>query len=264
MRNFLRIFRTGLVLAFLGGLLGCAPTQTCDPASKTDPCLRILFIGNSYTYVNDLPGTFTALARSGRHTVETGLSAPGGWMLSDHANSQQTLALLTSSKWDLVILQEQSQIPSLEQSRASGMYPAARSLVNDIRQVGAKPMFFLTWAHRDGWPENGLPDYESMQLQVNQGYMTIAHELFVPVAPVGYAWLTVHRQNPGLGLWQEDGSHPTEAGTYLAACVFYALIYNQSPLKLAYRGNLPVETARYLQSVAADTVLNDASKWNFP
>ena len=59
--------------------------------------------------------------------------------------------------------------------------------------------------------------------------MTLANQLIAPVAPVGYAWLTAWLQNPQLDLWQADGSHPTEQGTYLAACVFYAVLFRQSP-----------------------------------
>jgi hypothetical protein len=62
-----------------------------------------------------------------------------------------------------------------------------------------------------------------MQFQVDIGYVRIAQELTVPVVPVGYTWLLVRGQNPQLDLWQEDGSHPTDLGTYLAAGVFYAV-----------------------------------------
>jgi len=232
--------------------------------SGVNPCPRVLFIGNSYTSVNVLPGMVAALAKAGGHPIQTGMAAPGGWTLAEHLNSTQTLDLLQSSKWNFVVLKEQSQIPAGEQSRSQEMYPAVRALVQKIRQTGAQPIFFLTWAHKDGWPEYGLPDYESMQLQINQGYMTIANELKAPVAPVGYAWLTTWLQDPRMDLWQADGSHPTEKGTYLAACGFYAVIFRQSAENNSYHAHLPAATVRYLQSVAADTVLSNPSQWNLP
>jgi hypothetical protein len=152
----------------------------------------------------------------------------------------------------------------MEQTRSQEMYPAARALVQKVRLAGAQPIFFLTWAHRDGWPENNLPDYESMQLQINQGYMTIANELITQVAPVGYAWLTAWLQDPELDLWQADGSHPTEQGTYLAACVFYAVIFRQTPENNSYRARLPAYIAHYLQTVASNIVLSDPTQWNLP
>ena len=238
-------------------LCSCSSFPDCTGTPSTNPCPRVLFVGNSYTAVNDLPGMVAALAKAGGHPIQIGMDAPGGFSLAQHLNSSHTLALLQSSKWDFVVLQEQSQIPAVEQTRSQEMYPAARALVQKVRQTGAQPLFFLTWAHRDGWPENNLPDYESMQLQINQGYMIIANELITPVAPVGYAWLTAWLQDPQLDLWQADGSHPTEQGTYLAACVFYAVIFRQSPENNSYQAHLPAAIAHYLQTVATNIVLSN-------
>jgi len=94
--------------------------------------------------------------------------------------------------------------------------------------------------------------------------MPIANELITPVAPVGYAWLTAWLQDPQMDLWQADGSHPTELGSYLAACVFYAVIFRQIPENNSYQAHLPSATAHYLQSVAASTVLSDPAQWNLP
>jgi hypothetical protein len=171
---------------------------------------------------------------------------------------------LKSSKWDFVVLQEQSQIPSIEQYRVESMYPAARLLIRQIKAAGATPIFFVTWAHRDGWPKNGLNGYESMQLQIDHGYLVIAQELSVPVAPVGYAWLMARRYNPQLDLWQRDGSHPNEQGTYLTACVFYATLFRESPEGLTYLAHLPKEVARGLQTIASNTVLKNLKQWNLP
>ena len=69
-------------------------------------------------------------------------------------------------------------------------------------------------------------------------------------------------QNSQLDLWQADGSHPTEQGTYLAACVFYAVIFRQSPKGLTYQAGLTKETATFLQQIAGTTVLDNAAQWN--
>ena len=136
------------------------------------------------------------------------------------------------------------------------MYPAAREFVQKIKATGAMPIFFVTWAHRDGWTENGMNDYESMQAQINYGYVEIAQELNAPIAPVGAAWLTAVKEHPELVLWQADGSHPTEQGTYLAACVFYAVVFHESPDGLKYRASLSKENSKTIQSIASRAVLN--------
>jgi hypothetical protein len=212
-------------------------------------------LGNSYTFVNDLPNTFAQLANAGKHAVRVGIVAEGGWTLADHVQSGGTHKALRATNWDYVVLQEQSQIPSVEQSRTFSMYPAARALVQEIRDRNASPIFFLTWAHRDGYLEQGMRDYESMQSQIKDGYVAISRELNVTVAEVGSAWLAAVRTHPELNLWQEDGSHPSEEGTYLAACVFYALIFQESPIDLPYRAGLSREIATTLQTIASKTVL---------
>ena len=237
-------------------------TVGCAPSCTTDACTRVLFIGNSYTFVNDLPSTFAGLARAGGHAVETGMAAEGGFRLLDHELSSKTQKAIQSAQWNYVVLQEQSQIPSMQFSRDETMYPSARSLVKTIEASGGRPVFFMTWAHRDGWPENGLPNYEAMQFAINKSYLGIAYELNVPVAPVGSAWMTATRFYPQVELWQADGSHPSEQGTYLAACVFYAAIFRESPQGLSYHANLPEETAEQIQKIAAETVLNNPSQWN--
>ena len=142
------------------------------------------------------------------------------------------------------------------------MYPAVRLLDGDIRQAGAKPVLYMTWGRKNGFPEVGFSNFSSMQEQLTFGYLNIAHELGIRVAPVGVAWETAHERKPSLELWQGDGSHPTLAGTYLAACVFYAVLYQESPEELKYKVGLSRETARFLQSLAAETVLGHLKRWN--
>jgi hypothetical protein len=129
-----------------------------------------------------------------------------------------------------------------------------------IRGAGAEPIFFLTWAHRYGWPENGLLGYSSMQAAVDDGYVAIASEQRAVSAPVGDAWSPLLDREPQADLWQSDGSHPTIEGTYLAACVFYATIFGQSPRGLAYRADLPDDEAATVQEVAARVVLGDPAR----
>lgn len=247
------------VLIFIAS--GCAPTVSCSDDSE---CTQILFIGNSYTSVNDLPGTLTRLINSSEHRIEATMIAPGGWFLADHVKSAETINLINSQKWDFVVLQEQSQVPASIQMRATQTYPAARTLVGNIKANGSTPMLFITWAHRDGWPEQNIPTYEKMQLAIDDGYTTIGQELKVRMSPVGFAWLKMRQQNPQMNLWQDDGSHPNEMGTYLAACVFYASIFHESPEGLSYKGGLSKEDAKLLQQTAASAVLDYASYWNIP
>lgn len=254
-----------LVCLLVLTLNSCTLDSLLPKSCSEDPaCMRILFIGNSYTFTNDLPGSLVKLAEAGGKRIETGMVATGGWSLSDHLKSADSLAQINASKWNYIVLQEQSTIPASTSARETQMYPAARELAGKINATGAKTILFITWAHRDGWPENKMPTYESMQRAINSGYFTLGKQLQVSMAPVGYAWLKLHQQNPQLNLWQEDGSHPNETGTYLATCIFYTTLFQKSPEGLSYQGNLASEDALLIQKVAADTVLNDQKAWNLP
>lgn len=219
-------------------------------------CVRVLFIGNSYTYVNDLPTVFTRLAKSGGHNVQTGLLAGGGWTFEMHLQAARTQETLTSSHWDYVVLQEQSEIPAILSAREQSMFPSARELVAEIRAVDAVPIFFQTWGHLDGDKIYGIPDYAAMQYALDEGYRQIGQELGVTVAPVGDAWWQANHQQLALELWQPDNSHPTAQGTYLAACVFYKTIFGESPVGLAYTGGLATETVRKLQALAGQLTIH--------
>ena len=83
----------------------------------------------------------------------------------------------------------------------------------------------------------------------------------VPVAPVGYTWYQVRHDHPEIVLWQDDGVHPTPAGTYLAACVFYASIFRQSPVGLSFRGGVSDAQAQVLQAEAGQHVLDLSEEW---
>lgn len=228
-----------------------AVAQPTEIPSPTPRPLRVLFIGNSYTFTNDLPERFAELMRAGDQAVETGQCTYGGWSLSNHAASDETLGRIAGGDWDTVVLQEQSVVHNVE----GGMYPAVRRLDAKIRAAGAETVLFMTWGRRRGLGTQGVPDYESMQAQIAANYGRIAEEMGVAVAPVGIAWQEALARDPELELWGRDGSHPSLAGTYLAASVFYAVLCGESPEGLAYTAGLPEEAARFLQRVAGETVL---------
>jgi hypothetical protein len=240
-------------------MTGCAGAQD-DIAD--DNTMRILFIGNSYTYSHDMPSTFANLMQASGHKVEVEVVASGGQTLAGHAASTSTLAKIETGNWDYVIVQEQSVIPSKQSEREQQMYPPARTLDRVIRENGGKTVLFMTWGRRDGLSGEGFADFASMQAQLGAGYREIGDELDAVVAPVGIVWQNGLAQQSQLELWDSDGSHPSRTGAYLTACVFYAAISRESPEGLTYRAGLPEETAQFLQTIAAETVLDEPERWN--
>jgi hypothetical protein len=223
----------------------------------------VLFIGNSYTFVNRLPLMFKRLASSGHHRVRTGILASRGASLAQHVASPGTFRTIGSFPWNIVVLQERGEFPAVPLYRESEMYPAARDLVRKVRATGARPLFFLTWAQQHGWPRYGL-DYEAMQAEVDHAYEALGHQLDTAVAPVGPAWRTTLQRLHSPRLYLADGNHPSVEGTYLAACVFYTAIYRHSAEGLPYRAGLPRSRAKSLQTIAANVVLREPARWGRP
>ena len=249
-----------IIILSLFGYLGLKLSERPGCNNENNECLRILFVGNSFTETNNLPDVFARLAKSGGHQVDAQMMAKGGWSLEQHAASVQSVSSIQSQQWDVVVLQEQSQIPSIHRGRAYSMYPAVKALTTIITEQKSSAMLMQTWAHQGGWPDQGMPDFESMQAEIDTGYQEISSIFRIPVVPVGDAWFTEWKRNPQVKLWQNDGIHPTEQGTYLAACVFYAALFHETPLGLHFIGNLSNEEAQELQSVAGMVVLGSAQR----
>lgn len=224
---------------------------------KTEP--TILFLGNSMTYFNDLPTVFMNLSRSGGFAAEVYELTEGSYRLEYFADETdevgaQVYDALKSYDWDYVILQEQSGISTI--GAEEHMYPAARTLDSMIREANGESVFLMTWAYREGFslPLLGLEfknTREEMQTQMAQNYGDIAAELDALLAPAGIAFMRCSANYPEIELWDEDGNHPSPAGTYLAACVLYQVLYDQSPGELGYTADLDRQTASKLQLVAA-------------
>ncbi len=206
------------------------PHQVLVNRVKKAKKLRVLFIGNSYSF--KIPQQFKKLAQAEGRKLEVDQETKGGWTLAKHAASRQTLDRIAQGKWDIVVLQEQSQIPSFSESqRQQKMYPAAKSLAAAIREAGAIPVFFLTWGRQDGDQQNlkSFPNdtYATMQERLTQGYDNAAKQAGKAwVVPVGKVWATVRSEGKDDNLYAADGSHPSAGGNYLGASVFYTTFYD--------------------------------------
>jgi hypothetical protein len=216
--------------------------------------LRVLFVGNSHTHYNNMPELIRELAAAAGEArpLEHVIEAPGGATLEQHLAAGRVQTYLRSGRWDYVVLQEQQQYPSFHPAQRERQYFApVRTLDIIARVAGAKTILYMTWARRDGDAPNVVnDDYERMQERTREGVVTIAKEVGASVAPVGLAWRWVRRERPDLPLWVADGSHATLQGSYLAACVLYAVLYGHSPAGNGYVAGLPEADARVLQRAA--------------
>ena len=239
----------GLGLWISGGLLAPSAGGDLALARSSRPGLRVLFVGNSLTFRNDLPALVHELG-SPRDPIFAASYTAGGWQLRGFAHDHGLERLLHDVHWDVVVLQEQSQIPSFPaEQRAREFDPYVGLLAQKIRAAGARPLLFLTWGYRTGDRHNVAHDtFAAMQQRLVDGYTTAARELRLQIAPVGLAWAEALRRRPQLELWADDGRHPSREGSYLAACVFYATLTGRSPTSSTFSAGL--DDARFLQRVA--------------
>lgn len=224
--------------------------------------LRVLFIGNSYTFYNDLPRIVQDLADSGGHFVLYGQSTPGGFSFGQHLNHGATrTALADTSGWDFVVLQEQSQMPVIPFYRDTSTRPSARGLDSLATLAGAQSLFYMTWGRRLGGQQciNGhcsapFADYDEMQDSLTAAYLALGAELDAPVAPAGLAWQLVRSERPWVDLWDPDNSHPNATGSYLSACVITAMLLDEPVADWPFTNGLDEELAAFLRSKADEAV----------
>lgn len=214
--------------------------------------LKVLFIGNSYTYYNNLPGMISQLVASSDESrqLDTRMIAVGTKTLEWHYGNPETLDAIRQADQDIVVLQEHSMRPVEDRDK---MFEYASKLDGEIKSYGARTVLYLTWARKH------IPE---MQEGLTDAYFSLARTLGARVAPVGIAWQKALKTNPALKLHKRDNSHPALPGSYLAACVFYATFFRSSPVGLTgtiVDGSNEILTlqekeAGLLQSVAWETL----------
>ncbi len=201
--------------------------------------IRILFIGNSYTYFNDLPKTLQSIASAGAspRRLELGTILIGGATLRSHWNDS-TLHLIRRGRWDYVVLQEQSVAPI--QSPEDFMKYGKR-FAQAIRAAGARPVLFMTWARKDR---------PASQDSLTRSYLTLGRQINALIVPVGPTWAAFQRLDTKLNLYAGDGSHPSSLGSLLAACVFYQALFGEAlPVSYSLPGVSPRSLSLMRQAV---------------
>jgi len=239
-------------------------------SSEPEEETRVLFIGNSLTYTNDLPKMISEIAdASGLNLVYQSVT-PGGSRLIQHAQSKQVLEEMADGPWDFIVLQEQSQYPGFgEKQLKKFVYPPAKKLVQMARRSNptAIIVFYMTMARKNGDPGNAnissdLKSYGGMQKRVNKTYIRLAKTNDADIAPVGEAWETFRLKYPGTEIYSDD-VHPNIIGTYLAACVFYSTFFELPCIDTETPKNVPKSAATDIQNITDKVVFSAGNKWRW-
>ena len=222
----------------------------------------VLFIGNSYTYYNDLEMIVAHLASADTvYSLYTEKTAVGSYTLIEHSVRPETILAIKSRKWDLIVLQEMSTLPITNLSEFSDGAKKMDQIIKETRPDFNGLIFYLTWGRKDVASETsmtsrGISTFNQMQDALTSAYLKVGQERSAEVAPVGIAWQKVRSSyDSQINLYDSDGTHPSFAGSYLTACVFYASICDRSPIGNLYKETLPQNVADILQRKAYEAYL---------
>lgn len=234
---------------------------------------RVLFIGNSYTAVNNLPQLTADCAMSigfAGFPMEIASSTPGGTTFQTHTTNATSQSLISQGNWDYVVLQEQSQLPSFPDAQVqTECFPFAAQLNNQILAADSctETIFYMTWGRQNGdagncasWPP--VCTYEGMDSLLNLRYRQMAIDNQALLSPVGALWNYIRNTYPEINLYAADASHPSLEGSYAAACSMVSIIFRTDPTLITYNSTLDPVVAEKIKLAAQEVVFNNLLEWH--
>jgi hypothetical protein len=246
--------RLAILLILLFGCTGKSGAE--GPQVTPGKGLRVLFLGNSLTYSNDIPLIVQALAKAAGETLhERSVTFPN-FNLEDQWTHGEALQALASQKWDFVVMQ---QGPSSLPENREDMRKWAKQFAPKIRQAGARPALYMVWPDR-----SRLAYFDD----VREAYSLTASDVGGMFIPAGEAWRAAWRRDPNAPLYSFDDFHPSVAGSYAAALSIYGMLYRRAPkglpAKLAIAGGHSVEVPEPLAKLLQDAATEANQKYGRP
>ena len=234
--------------------------------------LRVLFLGNSYTSFNNLPQLVQNVSASAGKNLIVDSNMPGGFTISNHINDPTSMGKVSLGIWDYIVIQEQSQLPTIDFYRYNDMYPALADLKLFAEQFNpcTKIITYMTWGRRFGGqqcdPTNTFcspvfADFNHMQDSLTSAYTQISDSLNIQCAPVGVTWQNI-LNDTNLILHATDNSHPNLDGSYVAALTIFSSIWKQTSNGISFNAGLTPLRAQYYQQQSDNTIFNNPNNWN--
>jgi hypothetical protein len=235
-------------------------------SANTQPA-NILFVGNSYTQMNNLSKVYQNLANSKGKNIFTDILAVGGSSFKGHVLRDNTYNKFKERSWDYVILQGFSRELSEDSSIiATETIPYAQQLIDSIKKYNpcVNIYYYMTWGYAQGFKDFSSTDtYEMMQERIQKGYLQLSNATGkFPIAPVGIVWKFFKQKYPEVNLYAPDESHPSTYGSYLAACTFYSALYKESSIGGVYPVKMESDIAEKIQNTSSEYVLTYYPKYN--
>ncbi len=215
--------------------------------------MRILWIGNSFTYYNDLPAIFDALVKAAGKEITTHSLTKGGWYLYRHADPEDEVGAKVASAlkedWDVVVLQEQSFHPIRDKE---DFVRSARAIKEKCGN--ADVYLYQSWSYEDGSEKlkSTSLSFEEMHQALRESVHAAAAALQVGIAPVGDAHFICCKEHPEISLYRSDNYHPSVFLSYMAALIFYKTIYGTMSKGDPLPEGVDAESAEIIKNIVAN------------
>lgn len=185
--------------------------------------LRVLFVGNSYTSISNMPHLVSLISDSTKVKLITSKSTAGGATLSNHWNGEKELKtkdIICIGLYDKVVIQGHS-LETIENKKDFLKY--SKLLCDLVKESGATPFLYVTWSRQK---------YQHIQDYITSTYIEAAKENDCGLVMVGEAWKLARAIRPDIGLYMPDGSHQNDLGAFLNACMFVGKLTGEIPSNL--------------------------------
>ncbi|MEI6311272.1 MAG: T9SS type A sorting domain-containing protein [Bacteroidota bacterium] len=231
---------------------------------------HVLYLGNSLTYVNDVPSLVNQIAISKGDTIIWDQNTPGGHQLAQHAANPTSLSKISAYKWDIVVIQAQSQQTAFPDGQLElEVYPPCKFLVDSIHRNNpcTRVMYYMPagWKYGDNMNCAGFPDictYEGQFARIRQTHLNMIDSTDASIIPSGVSYRVSRLQDSTLDLWSSDNVHPSMAGSYLTALNMYASFTKKATFGSSYiPTGLTAMNTEYLQNIADTVVFDSMSRW---
>lgn len=215
--------------------------------------MKILFIGNSYTYFNDMPTLFSRLCGCNGKQAQVFSVTKGGRKLHENLDSadqttRELEAVVQQNPMDVVILQEHSVLPITDFDRFSANIKSLMEKIGPARYV-----LYQTWARKAGaefLQEHKLTP-RTMAVKLQEAYAKVADTVGADRAPVGQCFWEISETHPEIDLYDPDLTHPSYAGNCLSAMTHYRTIFGEMPADLSCLDLSDVTKQVFLETVTA-------------
>ncbi len=251
--------------------IGCDPNfnnqETPEPVNNT---IKILFIGNSLTYSNNMPKIFEELSLNSGKEVYVDQITPGGVSLGFHSTNVETINKINEQKWDYVILQ------SSDISAFFDLYDHEIRIINKLKNHikknnnETKIIYMMVSGLRDGWTGRELNGeivhytYKQYMKMIYDGTIYIANQCDVIISPIGIAWEKVidEKSEMKIKLFDTDGAHPALYGSYIVACTYFSTFFSEELNNTIQSIDIPDNIQNFFQFIVNSVVLNNLELWN--